>query len=285
MACRELEGKLAFITGGSRGIGRAIALKLAEMGADVIINYYKNKEKADEVVKEIESKGVKGYAIQGDFGKKEDIDRVFDEIKEKFGYLDIFVSNAVASGREVVGGFAPFLRLKEKGTRRIFDITVMGFIWSTQRAVPLMEGREGKIIAISSTGTRDYMPNYAIHGAAKSALEALVRYAAVEFGPKGINVNTVSGGPIDTEAIQLFPNYEEVKEGTIKLTPLGRMGMPEDIAGVVGFLCTPDAKWIQGQTIIVDGGLSLVRGVNFLLPLSQSFLINDQKSLISHLSY
>ncbi|WP_456464154.1 SDR family oxidoreductase [Persephonella sp.] len=260
MTCKELDGKLAFITGGSRGIGRAIALKLAEMGADVIINYYKNKEKAEETVKEIEEKGVKGYAIQGDFGNKEDIDRVFNEIKEKFGYLDIFVSNAVASGREVVGGFAPFLRLKERGTRRIFDITVMGFIWSVQKAVPLMEDREGKIIAISSTGTRDYMPNYAIHGAAKSALEALVRYAAVELGEKGINVNTVSGGPIDTEAIQLFPNYEEVKEGTVKLTPLGRMGMPEDIAGVVGFLCTPDAKWIQGQTIVVDGGLSLVRG-------------------------
>lgn len=108
MACRELEGKLAFITGGSRGIGRAIALKLAEMGSDVIINYYKNKEKAEEVVKEIESKGVKGYAIQGDFGNKDDIDRVFNQIKEDFGYLDIFVSNAVASGREVVGGFAPF---------------------------------------------------------------------------------------------------------------------------------------------------------------------------------
>ncbi|EDP74115.1 SDR family oxidoreductase [Hydrogenivirga sp. 128-5-R1-1] len=260
MECKPLKGKLAFITGGSRGIGRAIALKLADMGADVIVNYYKNKEKAEEVVKEIQAKGQKGYTLQADFGKKEDIDKAFDWIKEEFGYLDIFVSNAVASGREVVGGFAPFLRLKERGTKRIYDITVFGFIWSVQKAVPLMEGRKGKIIAISSTGTKDYMPNYAIHGSAKSALEALVRYAAVELGEKGINVNTVSGGPIDTEAIQLFPNYEEVKEGTIKLTPLGRMGMPEDIAGVVGFLCTEDAQWIQGQTIVVDGGLSLVRG-------------------------
>ncbi len=255
-----LESKLAFITGGSRGIGRAIALKLASMGADVIINYYKNKEKAEEVAQEIEKLGRKAYTIQGDFGLKEDIDKVFDEIAEKFGYLDIFVSNAVASGREVVGGFAPFLRLKEKGTLRIYNITTFGFIWSSQRAVKLMEGREGKIIAISSTGTKDYMPNYSIHGSAKAALETLVRYLAVEVGPLGINVNCVSGGPIDTEAIQLFPNYEEVKQGTIKLTPLGRMGQPEDIAGVVGFLCTPDAKWIQGQTIIVDGGLSLVRG-------------------------
>ena len=260
MECKPLKNRLAFITGGSRGIGKAIALKLADMGADVIINYYKNKKKAEETVNEIEEKGVKGYVIQGDFGKKEDIDKTFDYIKDNFGYLDIFVSNAVASGREVVGGFAPFLRLKERGTRRIFDITVMGFIWASQRAVKLMDGREGKIIAISSTGTNDYMPNYAIHGAAKSALEALVRYLAVEMGEKGINVNTVSGGPIDTDAIRLFPNYEEVKEGTIKLTPLGRMGMPEDIAGVVGFLCTDNAKWIQGQTIVVDGGLSLVRG-------------------------
>jgi len=260
MDCKPLKGKLAFISGGSRGIGKAIALKLADMGADVIINYYKNREKAEETVKEIEERGVKGFAIQGDFGKKEDIDKTFDYIKDNFGYLDIFVSNAVASGREVVGGFAPFLRLKERGTRRIFDITVMGFIWASQRAVKLMEGRNGKIIAISSTGTKDYMPNYAIHGAAKSALEALVRYLAVEMGEKGINVNTVSGGPIDTDAIRLFPNYEEIKDGTIKLTPLGRMGEPEDIAGVVGFLCTDDAKWIQGQTIVVDGGLSLVRG-------------------------
>jgi 3-oxoacyl-[acyl-carrier protein] reductase/7-alpha-hydroxysteroid dehydrogenase len=256
-----LEGKLAFITGASRGIGKAIALKLADMGADVIINYYRNAEKAEEVVKEIEAKGRKGYAIKGDFGKKKDIDRVFDEIEEKYGYLDIFVSNAVASGREVLGGFAPFLKLREKGTDRIFNITAKGFIWSSQRAVKLMKGREGKIIAISSTGTKDYMPYYAIHAAAKSALEALVRYLAVEAGPLGINVNTVSGGPIDTEALRLFPDYEEIKEKTAKLTPLGRMGMPEDLAGVVGFLCTPDAKWIQGQTIVVDGGLSLVRGV------------------------
>lgn len=260
MSCKSLEGKLAFVTGSSRGIGRAIALKLASMGADVIINYYKNKEKAEEVVKEIENLGRKSLAIQGDFGVKEDIDRVFDEITQKFGYLDIFVSNAVASGREVVGGFAPFLRLKEKGTLRIYNITTFGFIWSSQRAVKLMEGRKGKIVAISSTGTTDYMPNYAIHGSAKAALQTLVRYLAVEVGPLGINVNCVSGGPIDTEAIQLFPNYEEVKEGTIKLTPLGRMGQPEDLANVVGFLCTEDANWIQGQTIIVDGGLSLVRG-------------------------
>ena len=256
----ELEGKLAFVTGASRGIGKAIALKLADMGADVIINYYKNKDAAEEVVKEIEAKGRKGYTIQGDFGKKEDIDRVFDEIKEKFGYLDIFVSNAVASGREVVGGFAPFLKLRERGTDRIFNITAKGFIWSAQRAVPLMKGRKGKIVAISSTGTKDYMPYYAIHAAAKSALEALVRYLAVEAGPLGINVNTVSGGPIDTEAIQLFPDYEKIKEETAKLTPLGRMGESEDLAGVVGFLCTEDARWIQGQTIVVDGGLSLVRG-------------------------
>ncbi len=256
----ELEGKLAFVTGASRGIGKAIALKLADMGADVIINYYKNKDAAEEVVKEIEAKGRKGYAIQGDFGKKEDIDRVFDEIKEKFGYLDIFISNAVASGREVVGGFAPFLKLRERGTDRIFNITAKGFIWSAQRAVPLMKGRKGKIVAISSTGTKDYMPYYAIHAAAKSALEALVRYLAVEAGPLGINVNTVSGGPIDTEAIQLFPDYEKIKEETAKLTPLGRMGESEDLAGVVGFLCTEDARWIQGQTIVVDGGLSLVRG-------------------------
>ncbi len=257
---KVLEGKLAFITGGSRGIGRAIALKLADWGADVIINYYKNKEKAEEVVKEIEAKGRKGFAIQGDFGKKEDIDRVFEEIKEKFGYLDIFVSNAVASGREVIGGFAPFLKLRERGTDRIFNITVKGFIWSAQKAVPLMKGRKGKIIAISSTGTKDYMPYYAIHAAAKSALEALVRYLAVEVGPLGINVNTVSGGPVDTEALQLFPDYELIKERVEKLTPLGRFGKAEDLANVVALLCLPEAEWIQGQTIVVDGGLSLIRG-------------------------
>ncbi len=246
----SLEGKLALVTGGGRGIGKAIGLKLASQGADVIVNFFRHRDAALETAKELEALGVKAEIIRANVGDAAKIDEMFDTIGSKFGRLDIFINNA-ASG---VG--RPVLELDSKAWEWTMDINARALLLCTQRAARLMEGRGGKVVSISSLGSSFVLPNYTIVGVSKAALEALTRYLAIELAAQNICVNTVAASAVATEALKFYFK-EGLAEASHYVTPAGRMVTPEDVANVVAFLCSEEAFMIRGQTIIVDGGTSV----------------------------
>jgi len=246
----SLEGRLALVTGGGRGIGRAIALKLASQGSDIIVNFFRHRESAEQTAKDIQALGAKAEAIRANVGDPAKIDEMFDMIGNKFGRLDILINNA-ASG---VG--RPAMDVDVKAWEWTMDINARACLLCAQRAAKLMEGRGGKIVSISSLGSPFVLPNYTIVGVSKAALEALTRYLAIELAPQGICVNTVAASAVETEALKFY-----FKEGLVKdkrqVTPAGRMVIPEDVANVVAFLCSEEAFMIRGQTVVVDGGTSV----------------------------
>jgi 7-alpha-hydroxysteroid dehydrogenase len=251
-----MQGKTLFVSGGTRGIGKAIVYAFAEKGCNVAFTYNANDAVANAIIADVEAKysvKVRAYALNIlEPEQYKDVYKLFDE---DFDRLDYFISNAIISGRAVVGGFGPFMRLKPKGLNNIYIATVDAFVVGAQEAAKRMEKvGGGSIISMSSTGNLIYTPNYAGHGTNKAAVETMVRYAAAELGHMGIRVNAVSGGPIDTDALKAFPNYEEVKSEVVRRSPLSRMGEPEDITGACLFLCSDAAGWLTGQTIVVDGG-------------------------------
>ncbi len=251
-----MKGKTLFISGGTRGIGKAIVYAFAKKGCDIAFTYASSGNTADDMVKDIESTyKVKARAYELNILEPETYKGVFEKFDEDFKRLDFFISNAIISGRSVVGGFGPFMRLKPKGLNNIWIATVDAFVVGAQEAAKRMEANGGgSIISMSSTGNLVYTPNYAGHGANKAAVEAMVRYAAAELGEKNIRVNAISGGPIDTDALKAFPNYEEVKAEVVARSPLSRMGEAEDLCGAALFLCSDASSWLTGQTIIIDGG-------------------------------
>jgi len=246
----SLEGRLALVTGGGRGIGRAIALKLASQGSDIIVNFFRHRESAEQTAKDIQALGVKAEAIRSNVGEPAKIDEMFDMIGNKFGRLDILINNA-ASG---VG--RPAMDVDVKAWEWTMNINARACLLCAQRAAKLMEGRGGKIVSISSLGSPFVLPNYSIVGVSKAAVEALTRYLAIELAPQGICVNAVAASAVETEALKFY-----FKEGLVKdkrqVTPAGRMVIPEDVANVVAFLCSEEAFMIRGQTVVVDGGTSV----------------------------
>ena len=251
-----MKNKTLVISGATRGIGKAIAERFAKDGVNIAFTYNSNEEVANNLANEwIEKYGIKAKAYKLNILEPETYKDLFKEIDKDFDRIDFFISNAIISGRAVVGGFGPFMRLKPKGLCNIYTATVSAFVVGAQEAAKRMEKiGGGVIISLSSTGNLVYTPNYAGHGTNKAAVETMVKYAACELGGKGIRVNAISGGPIDTDALKAFPNYEEVKAEVEKRSPLNRMGKPEDLAGIAYFLCSDEASWITGQTFIVDGG-------------------------------
>lgn len=246
----SLEGKLALVTGSGRGIGRAIALKLASQGVDIVVNFFRRREAAEKTAKDIEAMGVKTELIRANVGDPAKIDEMFDTIANKFGHLDILINNAASGvGRSV-------LDVDVKAWEWTMNANARASLLCAQRASKLMEGRGGKIVNISSLGSYFVLPTYAVVGVSKAALEALTRYLAIELAPKGICVNAVAASAVETEALKFY-----IKEGLIQdtrqATPAGRMVIPEDVAKVVAFLCSEEAFMIRGQTIIVDGGTSI----------------------------
>ncbi len=252
----NMQGKTLFVSGGTRGIGKAIVYAFAEKGCNVAFTYASSADTANEIVADVEAKyGVKARAYLLNILEPETYKEVYKQFDEDFDRLDYFISNAIISGRAVVGGFGPFMRLKPKGLNNIYTATVDAFVVGAQEAAKRMEAvGGGSIISMSSTGNLVYTPNYAGHGTNKAAVEAMVRYAAAELGEKNIRVNAVSGGPIDTDALRAFPNYEEVKSEVVARSPLSRMGEAEDLTGACLFLCGEGSSWVTGQTIVVDGG-------------------------------
>jgi len=251
-----MQRKTLVISGGTRGIGRAIVLAFAKEGVNVAFTYNSNAELAEEQAQALEKEfGIKAKAYPLNILHPEEFKGVFEAIDQDFDRVDFFISNAIISGRAVVGGYTKFMKLKPKGINNIFTATVNAFVVGAQEAAKRMEKvGGGSIISLSSTGNLVYIENYSGHGTCKAAVEAMVRYAATELGSKGIRVNAISGGPIETDALRAFTNYEEVKDKTAELSPLNRMGKPEDMAGACVFLCSEKASWVTGHTLIIDGG-------------------------------
>ena len=247
--------KIALVTGSGRGIGRAIALYFAKNGADVVVNFFRNRAPAEETAQEIEKLGRRALLVKADVGDLDDLKRLFAEAEQAFGGLDVYIHNA-ASGYN-----RPVMEQKPKGWDWTMNINARSLLFGAQQAVPLMEKRGGgSIVSISSPGSTRVLPDYVVVGASKAALESLTRYLAVELAPRNIVVNAVSPGVVETEALQHFDTIrseEGIIEQAIAATPAGRILTPEDVAGVVGFLCTPAASMICGQTLMVDGGYTL----------------------------
>lgn len=255
----NFKGKTLVISGATRGIGKAILYRFAQNGVNIAFTYNKNEEEAKKIIAEVESQfSIQAKAYPLDVLEPETYKDLFVKIDEDFARVDFFVSNAIIYGKSVVGGFAPFMRLKPKGLNNIYTATVLAFVVGAQEAAKRMQKvGGGSIISLSSTGNLVYMPNYAGHGNSKNAVETMVKYAAMELGGYNIRVNAVSGGPIETDALRAFPDFAEIKAKVVEQSPLSRMGAPEDIAGACLFLCDDTASsWLTGQTIVVDGGTS-----------------------------
>ncbi len=253
-ATPSFAGKTALVTGSGRGIGRAIALHFARLGADVVVNFFRNRAPAEQTVANIESLGRRALLVKANIGDLDDLNRLFDETERAFGGLDILVHNA-ASGYN-----RPVLEQKPKGWDWTMNINARALLFAAQRAVPLMERRGGgHIVSITSPGGRFVLPEYVVVGASKAALEALTRYLAVELAPFNIVVNAVSPGVVETEALRHFDATQErgLIERVARETPAGRLVTPQDVAEVVAFLCSPAAHMIRGQVLTVDGGYTL----------------------------
>jgi enoyl-[acyl-carrier protein] reductase III len=247
--------KIALITGSGRGIGRAIALYFAQNGADVVVNFFRNRAPAEETVQEIEKLGRRALLVKADIGDLDDLKRLFKETENEFGGLDFFVHNA-ASGYN-----RPVMEQKPKGWDWTMNINARSLLFGAQQAVPLMERRGGGyIVSVSSAGATRVLPDYVVVGASKAAIESITRYLAVELSPKNIVVNAVSPGVVETDALHHFASMggqENILKKFIEMVPAGRLVQPEEVAQVVGFLCTPAASMIRGQTIVLDGGYTL----------------------------
>jgi enoyl-[acyl-carrier protein] reductase III len=249
-------GKVALISGSGRGIGAAIALNFAALGANVVVNYFRNREPAERTSQKIRDLGRKALLVKANMGELDDVERLFSAVEQEFGGLDIYVHNA-ASGYN-----RPVMEQRPKGWDWTMNINARSLLFAAQRAVPLMEKcGGGSIVAISSPGAGRVLPDYVVVGASKAAIEAITRYLAVELAPKNIVVNAVSPGMVLTDALQHFEMVRtdvNLAEKATSITPAGRLVVPQDIAEVVAFLCTPAASMIRGQVIAVDGGASLI---------------------------
>ena len=261
----SLRGKHALVTGGSRGIGRGIVLKLAEAGARVGIHYYANAGAAKEVLERVRKFGADGFLVQADVSRVDDVQRMFADAKQHFGTLDVFVANARP---EAAKFYQKPMEITLEAWDHAMDSQAKAFLVGVREAAGLM-GQGGRIVAITYApgGQRGTWQPWVAMGSAKAALESLVRYFAVALAPRGITVNTVSPGLTDDSVLQSFGDAAvdiARKWHGSGFTPMGRMGTPDDIGNVVSLLCSPQAAWITGQLIYADGGASLV---DTLLPL------------------
>jgi 3-oxoacyl-[acyl-carrier protein] reductase len=245
----KLNGKVAIVTGASKGIGAGIAKALAAAGAKVVVNYASSKEGADRVVQQISAAGGKAVAVQGDMSKSADVKRLFAETKKSFGKLDVLVNNAG------VYSFQPLHEISEEQFHRQFNTNVLGPILATQEAVKHFDDAGGSVINISSIVASRPLPSGSVYSATKAALDAVTASLAEELGAKKIRVNSISPGLTDTEGTQNIGFTEgDFAKQVASTTPLGRLGKPDDIAAAVVFIASDDSNWITGETIRVSGG-------------------------------
>ncbi len=244
--------KVAFISGATRGIGLAIAENLAARGASIAFTYLRSRSDAAAAQKHLESFGVKVTPYRANMGSEEMVRGVFEDIRKEHGKLDFMIHNAAT------GDLKTALEITMDEWQRSQDINVRSLLLSAQLATPLMHGRHGKIISISSHGSQRCLSHYSAVGVAKSGIECLSRYLAVELAPKNITVTVVMAGTTETQSLRKIPRHEEMIDAAKAKTPVGRIGHPNDIANIVAFLCSDESKWIVGQTIVADGGYSLL---------------------------
>ncbi|WP_445491706.1 SDR family oxidoreductase [Niallia sp. 03133] len=243
---RKLTGKVAIVTGASRGIGREIAETLAAEGAKVVINYVSSPAKAEEVAAEIHQNDGEAVAIQADISAVSEVEKLFQETIKAFGKIDILVNNA---GIMIT---KPIVSITEEDFDKMFAINVKGTFFACQQAAKYME-ENGRIINFSTSVAGQIFPAYSVYAGSKGAVEQFTRQLAKEFGPKGITINAVAPGPVNTELFTVGKTEEQI-EGIRRMNAFGRLGEPEDIAGAVVFLASKDSQWISGQTIRVNGG-------------------------------
>jgi 3-oxoacyl-[acyl-carrier protein] reductase len=246
---KKLTGKVAVVTGASKGIGASIAKHLAAEGASVVVNYASSKSGADRVVAEITSAGGRAVAVQGDVARKADIDRLFAETKQAFGRLDVLVNNAG------VYEFLPLENITEEHFHRQFNVNVLGLLLTTQAAVRLFGPAGGSIINISSVASSSAPAGGSVYSATKGAVDTVTKSLAKELGARNIRVNAINPGMIETEGVHAAGFIgSDFQKHAVAQTPLGRIGQPEDIATVATFLASADSGWITGETFPVAGG-------------------------------
>jgi 3-oxoacyl-[acyl-carrier protein] reductase len=246
----KLDGKVAIVTGASKGIGAAIAKQLAAEGAAVVVNYASSKTDADKVVAEIAGSGGKAIAVQGDVAKKADIERLFGQTKKTFGRLDILVNNAG------IYEFLPLEQINEEHFHKHFNLNVLGLMLATQEALKHFGPEGGSIINTSSVASTLGVAGGSVYCATKAAVDSVTRCLGKELGPRKIRVNSINPGMVETEGTHgagiLESDFRKQTEAT---TPLGRIGQPKDIAPAVVFLASSDSSWITGETLYITGGL------------------------------
>jgi 3-oxoacyl-[acyl-carrier protein] reductase len=247
---KKLAGKVAVVTGASKGIGASIAKHLAAEGASVVVNYATSKTGADKVVADITAAGGKAIAVQGDVSKKADIDRLFVETKKAYGQLDVLVNNAGTYE------FAPLEQVSEEHFHKQFNLNVLGLLLTTQEAVKYFTPAGGSVINLSSVVGVNPMPNAAVYSATKAAVDAITKSLAKELGPKKIRVNSINPGMIETEGLHAAGFLEtEFPKLVVAQTPLGRIGQPQDIGKVATFFASDDSGWVTGETLLISGGM------------------------------
>jgi 3-oxoacyl-[acyl-carrier protein] reductase len=246
----KLTDKVAIVTGASKGIGASIAKHLAAEGAAVVVNYASGKADAERVVAEITSSGGKAVAVQASVAKQSDIDRLFSETKKAFGRLDILINNAG------VYEFMPLENVSEAHFHKQFDTNVLGLILASKAAASHFDAAGGSIVNVSSLASTATPPNASVYSATKAAVDAVTRSLAKELGPRNIRVNAINPGVVNTEGFRAagFEESDFRKEAEGR-TPLGRIGLPADIAPAAVFLASSDSRWITGETLLVAGGL------------------------------
>jgi len=248
-----LHGKSAVITGGGRGIGRGIVLALAQRGCNVAVNYFRKRDEAEQTAAAAEALGVKAVVIKANVGKEEEVRDLVDETARQLGSVDIFVGNAAS------GVIKPITAIDAKAWDWTLNINARSILFGAQAALPYMRQRGwGRILTVTSIGSRRVFPEYGVVGVSKAAIEAVTRYLAVELARENIIVNCISPGVVITGALDFFPRRTAMIEHAEQNTPAGRLVTPADVGNVAAWLCSEEARMIVGQTIEVDGGYSLL---------------------------